>query len=191
MGTCPRKRKGCRSDCGMTKTHGRGGVLALPAPHGHPPQLLLQLQSPSHEIQLTPAAPALRFSPSGRCTPWPGNPCVARKTTTGLPSGASSPSPACPQCSVGRGSPLAFSPAPTNPPYLARATPMTPESGADPRARCYLHVEAKEAYSPPSWAMTLGDKRGRTKAPSACLHPTPARADPPALAQPWPGLQIS
>lgn len=123
--------------------------------------------------------------------PWPGNPCVARKTTTGLPSGASSPSPACPQCSVGRGSPLAFSPAPTNPPYLARATPMTPESGADPRARCYLHVEAKEAYSPPSWAMTLGDKRGRTKAPSACLHPTPARADPPALAQPWPGLQIS
>ena len=67
MGTYPRK-KGCRSDCGMTKSHGRGGVLALPAPHGHPSQLLLQLQSPSHGIRLTPVAPALRFSPSGRCT---------------------------------------------------------------------------------------------------------------------------
>ena len=83
--------------------------------------------------------------------PWPGNPCVARKTTTGLPSGASSPSPACPRHSAGRGRPLAFSPSSTNPPYLAQVTPMNPESRADPRARFYLHVEAKEAYSSPSW----------------------------------------
>ena len=39
----------------------------------------------------------------------------------------------------------------TNPPYLALGTLMNPESRADPKARCYLHVEAKEAYSPPSW----------------------------------------
>ena len=35
-----------------------------------------------------------------------------------------------------------------NPPYLALGGPMNPESGADPRARGYQHVEAKEAYSP-------------------------------------------
>lgn len=57
-------------------------------------------EHPPSELQLLPV-PALPWD-CDHPPPQLGSPCVARKTTTAHPSGASSPSPACPRSSVGR-----------------------------------------------------------------------------------------
>lgn len=90
-----------------------------------------------------PAVSWLRLSPSGNCAPQLGSPCVSRKTTIAHPSGASSPSPACPQCSVGRWWPQVLS-TPHKSTLCRQREPYEPRISAHHRARYCQPLGAEE-----------------------------------------------